>query len=322
MKALKNSGGKAKSSSSKKARKGAASDPCCCLTYIKAKKCSDNSDVDLWFILNDDGTIVTDGSMSQALTYYFRIACVWYYVASGNTQGTPGTMASGYVDAALCPTHIQATKCIDGTTADLWRPVSSGVPYYFLKSSICYKMECGNPVSSSPGTILSGETSKTSCGTCQPCANCSPTTPYQIGVNLSGITLCATCTLMTGGLVGRVTSGSPDGSYILTRTSETSCQWEYSGSPSLTITKYNNGNCGGTVIATTTNPLHISVTRASGSWSILVEAINGDSSTSLLTGSNTSSDCSTATTITSSRPACGALGSTMGTSGTAVLTPL
>ncbi len=83
--------------------------------YIQAKKCSDNTDADLWFLVTGSGTIDTIDGSTTATPYYFTKAGVTYFVQSGNnTSVTPGTMAASYTTATACPS-IACAQCAGGT---------------------------------------------------------------------------------------------------------------------------------------------------------------------------------------------------------------
>lgn len=190
-------------------------DPCCCGgAYIQAKRCRDFESVDLW-VLKADITI----------PYYFKKDEVCYYILESNNESdTPGTLMGSEDEQEDCTpcTYIQARKCIGGDLVDLWRLANDGVPYYFLKSGVCYKIEDGNPTSETAGTLVTGETEYDSCEECLPCSVCAGSSPDSFTVTFSDITLC-TC-LNMGSFSVKLT-GSFSGTFCLQRISQ--CVYRY-----------------------------------------------------------------------------------------------
>ena len=94
---------------------------------------------------------------------------------------------------------------------------------------------------------VSGHLLKTSTGhlskTCLPdCEKCADGTPASIQVVFSGVTLCESCENI-GSDCGQVTSGSVDGTYVLTYGAV--CQWN--GTVSVTVELWDsNADCPGT----------------------------------------------------------------------------
>lgn len=254
---------------------------CSCETrYYKARKCRDDSYVDLW---------IPD---TTPRPYYFKQSNVCYYVDSSVSSTTPGPLAGGTSQSDCTPcAYIQAKKCVDGSTANLWRLVSAGVPYYFTKAGTCYYIEEGNPTAASPGTLLSGETSMASCGAspCN-CTDCPDAVPGQYTVTISGVTICA-C-VNAGGSGSVETIGTLDGTYCLTRTSESSCTWELT--TSITHKQYGVTLCSGSVL--NTRSVIIRLTRsASNQWTLSA----GSTLTNLFTGTVTATNCNASATINS-----------------------
>ena len=93
-------------------------DACCCdedNNYIQAKLCEDDSDADLWFVYNDDGTINTTDGPNTALPYHFELLGEHYYVNEDcNISATPGTLASGYTTTEYCPGDCDSNCVADG----------------------------------------------------------------------------------------------------------------------------------------------------------------------------------------------------------------
>lgn len=158
--------------------------------------------------------------------------------------------------------YIQAKKCSDNTTADLWKPLCGAtLPYYFSKSGVCYYMQTGNATSLTPGTILTGETSISGCSdsSCIPsCTDCPDTTPSQYTVAFSGVSFCA-CTGATA------TTGTL-GTYCLSQTSNP-CVWQ-AAATGVTMTHHLFLGCGGSV--TSSGSPGVFLSRSGSVWRLCV----------------------------------------------------
>ena len=78
-----------------------------------------------------------------------------------------------------------------------------------------------------------------------PCVDCDDTTPAQYDITLSGITLC-TCFLSTASLYDTVSylgGFSANSTFRVSQDPNNSCQWTYTESSVLQVTRYSDAAC-------------------------------------------------------------------------------
>jgi hypothetical protein len=80
----------------------AAGDACCCgPQYVQAQMCATGELIDLWFVLNEDGTIETIFGDKPLPFYFFENQCN-YVPRNPTTSGTPGDIADDIVELDNC----------------------------------------------------------------------------------------------------------------------------------------------------------------------------------------------------------------------------
>lgn len=289
-----------------------AGDPCCCEPgYIRVHRCRDDEPTDYWVFKSD-----------YTLPFYFKLDEVCYYIEEGNDEETEipegGSVPDTEDDQEDCTPceYIQAKSCRTHATADLWRLASDGVPYYFSKSSVCYYIEDGNPTSDTPGTLLTGETSKTSCLNCSPPCSpfCPDGTPFRYTVSLTGLNLCnTTCTARAAPpwfpSSDKCDGAAPTGTFTLERTTEVSCVWQITFPHVIRQRIWGNDPaCGGTpTFDGSSTDCTITLTRTSSTaWSLTVSLSGGGVISPLFSGTKTTgvSSCLTGFEISSTYTVC------------------
>jgi hypothetical protein len=256
---------------------GTPSGNCTCL-HRQAKKCSDDSDADLWLPLT--GLPSTLAIAKDGICYHFN---------EGNNEScAPGTIASNYLiipgcaDNA-CSYYYRLRRCPadgGGLTTRYVRvsgvSSASAVVMVDPDSGECYRLV--SPPVIPPGGATKHDTLFEVSGCVA--SNCC-IVPERLLVTVAGVNIVCARTL-AGNVAYLHTSGSPNGTFILTKVPGLN-EWEYRGSgvtaeqrsnPGLNTT----GNlCEGGTLTTSYNYLGLRVVTGNA----FVSAIENQSSSSI-----------------------------------------
>jgi hypothetical protein len=156
------------------------------------------------------------------------------------------------------------------------------------------------------------------------CSNClTGRSPATITVSITGSIMCTSCVPTSGGPTSsmKITAGTIDGTYTLTKTS--ACT--YRATASAPTATYYNSDSTCTTAFSSTSTWTVEAVRSSGSWRIHIYATLGGALVNLFDGTISESDCLTAFSVATGATSCtflSALGNAvLATGNTAAVTP-